>query len=188
LKVSVVCDVRLVGSLPTAWAACVRALSRTGVCRIILAGVMPPPRTPPYRERPNLGPDPILEGDVVVELIRRATVLRRRLLLVALGGSFLAGLGGIALFTPDPLSTGAPVHLVLEHRLLRSGGVMFVTCAILAFTLLRRALELVARARESAWVAECARQHSLDPAPLTEALAIFHPVRMRDSSVRTGAR
>ena len=50
---------------------------------------------------------------------------------------------------------------------------VFATCAVVAFVLLRFACERVARVRETAWVAELSRRYSLQPGALAEALAMF---------------
>jgi hypothetical protein len=120
-----------------------------------------------------MGPDPVIEADAILELIGRATALRRRLLAIAVGASVLAGLAGVAVFTPSPGWTVSSPYLVIAYLALRSGGVLFVMCAIVTFVLLRRVCEVVARAGEAVWIAEISRRHALQPAVLAEALAMF---------------
>jgi hypothetical protein len=115
-----------------------------------------------YRSLLRSGPDPVTEADAIVELIRRSVALRRRLLVLTIGGSILGGAGGVALY----LAMATTIYG-------RAAGGVFAFVAVLVFTALHRLSGALARAREARWIAELSRQLDLDAEPLAEAAAML---------------
>lgn len=127
---------------------------------------MPPAVRPAasYRTTSRVGPDPVTEADVIIELIHRTTALRRRLLVASLGVSVVAGAGAAVLYVG-----------VAERIYGRVTGAFFAAGMILAFVVLRRLSNALARARESAWIAELVERYAVSAEPLREALGMFAP-------------
>jgi hypothetical protein len=124
----------------------------------------PRPTAASYRDSSRTDPDPTTEADVIADLFRRTTALRRRLLMLTLAGSLGGGAAGVALY----VSLAAEVYG-------RVAGAFFAAGGMLAFTLMHRLSGVAARSREARWIAELSGRYALDPAALVEAMKMFGP-------------
>ena len=132
---------------------------------IYAPGMAPPrPTAASYRDSSRTDPDPTTEADVIAELFRRTTALRRRLLMLTLAASLGGGAAGVALY----------VGLATEVYG-RVAGAFFAAGGMLAFTALHRLSGVVARTREARWIAALSGRYALDPSALVEAMKMFGP-------------